>query len=261
MHKNEIKILGMTCGALVLLMIGVCKNAELQKTMDEKKSLLEIETNLAKLEADISQYAFVPMELQEITADYDFRKYIKFLVEQTGIHTVLMKNISERNKTSRQRYFCSDDMEIRFTTSDERHIYDFINGICGRFAAKFHSIEITKKSSESDLNFLVKIRCTLYRFEKNMLQYVVKLPNTQNIFDFSRVNLFLCQPKIHRLNCAIENTTALVDNLWFFPGDEIDGAEIKKINYNSIDLERDHHFINVKIGLDFSAPDVDNGSD
>lgn len=237
-------------------MIGVCKNAELRETLAEKKSLLVIENNLRKLEVGISQYAFAPMELREIVADYDLRKHIKFLAHQAGIETMLMKNSLEKNKPLQQKYFYSSEMEIRFATSDERHIYDFINGIRSHFAVEFNVIEITKKNIENASNFLVKIRSTLHWFEKNMLQYVAKLPNAQNITDFSPINLFPCSRKIHRLNCTIENAKALVDDLWFSSGGDIDGAKVKKINYNSIDLEHNHRLINIKIGLDFLVPDT-----
>jgi cell division protein FtsL len=241
------KVYGMIAAMFVLLMLGIGINAELEKTRSAKESLQATENNLMQLASDISKYSFPLTELRENVEDFDLRERIKYLAGQTGIETVLLKN-----KSMQQKYFRSNEMEIRFSAAEERSIYDFIDGIRQQFLVEFRSIEITKKK-----NFLAKIHCILYFFEKKSLRYVTNLPNAKNIFDVSWGILFPCVPKAHQLNCVIENTKALVDDLWFNPGDSIDGALIKRINYNSIDLERDRELFNIKIGLGFCLPPRD----
>ncbi|GHT90290.1 hypothetical protein FACS1894122_00270 [Alphaproteobacteria bacterium] len=245
MHKNEIEIYGLACLAFILLMACVFKKTKFEEVFQEKESALFHKNNLEKLAYNISQSSFPAIKLCDDASNYNAQKHIRDCAKKASIDKVMLKN-----KATNDKYFRADEMGIQLSAKKERDIYSFLREIYAQSPGpvEVDSIGITKRGKN---DFVAKIQCRLYLFDKNSLQNFVKPMKNKSMFDIGSVSLFQSDDEEHKLHCVIENEKAFVDNNWINVGDTIDGSTVKKIGYESIDLESKGKLDHVKIGSSF----------
>ncbi|GHT97891.1 hypothetical protein FACS1894126_2760 [Alphaproteobacteria bacterium] len=249
MHKNEIKISGLFCIALILLIFCVFRKTELEEIFQEKDIALSNKNYIAKLVEEISQSSFPAAKLCDDVSNYDARKHIKDCAKKASINKVMLKN-----KSINDKYFRADEMEIQLSAKKEHSIHNFLKEIYTQSPGpvEVDSIEITKRGKE---DFFVKIQCRLCLFDKDTPQNSVK-PMEKKMPDICSATLFRSDDEEHKLHCVIENEKAFVDNNWINIGDSIDGSTVKKIGYESIDLEFNGKLNHIKIGSSFTYGDI-----
>ncbi|MDR3151330.1 MAG: hypothetical protein LBT67_00570 [Holosporaceae bacterium] len=252
MRGNEIKIFGLLIAVAGLWLLCLDSGNQLDELALRSQSLQMNNRNRAKLENDISKTLLAFMVFNRGDPIVDHREFMRNMARQTNIGEVLFRESPLENQ-----YFRASSVEIKFSTATEQQAYNFLEAICKNYAGivEFCLLEIIRKNENDD--FDVKIQCKLYAIDKNTQNSVdiinkksvpqLQIPPPLRIFQLDKR-----QRASHVLQCAIENTKALVDDHWLKVEDYFDNFKIARIHHDSIELEQTTQNRKIRVGETFN---------